>query len=518
MIRFPAFNEKNTNKVHINNKSDIYKIFNTDAKSFDNYCELFCESGYELKQKSSNEVYSNAAFLKGSLGVFINYFYRTKQLNIVTERECNFFEFSDKQTQSCTTVQLTQLAQEDYGMSYVIRLSDGRFIVIDGGNNFELEVDRLMSYLREHSPHEKPIIASWIMTHAHCDHYQCYIGFDDKYKEDYIIESFMLNFMEIDDERFSGNMSVDARFDFDNSNCANIPILFEKMVNSKAPIYMPHTGQVYNIGDARIEFLSTLDETVDFMNNNINATSLVFKLDIASQTVLFTADATFSEAKLVQLYGDYLKSDILQVPHHGFEGPIDPEVELEGYILTNPEVCLLPVSEYNAYTMIDSFKIGPRFLYEFSNTSEIIVGGKNETLTLPYTPPYYKRAEYKAKFQNGLKNNGSTVWVFDNLHIENEEDVIFNFLNMCNKDATVDVQIYFLSSDKNLADIKIVLPTGLNKINITDKNSIITDSVWFTWMSPDVKGFPTEGEFAIRFISDIPIVISNKNQKPTYKG
>ena len=59
-----------------------------------------------------------------------------------------------------TAPQITQLEQEDYGMSYVIRLSDGRFIVIDGGNNFEPDIDRLMNCLKAGSNSEKPVIAS----------------------------------------------------------------------------------------------------------------------------------------------------------------------------------------------------------------------------------------------------------------------------------------------------------------------------------------------------------------------
>lgn len=491
-------------------------MFSASADSFNKYCDLFIADGYKLMQKSNNGIYLYAAFLKEKEGVFVNYFCRTNQLYMVAEQYCNYFDFADNCGRAIVTPQITQLRQEDYGMSYVVRLSDGRFIVIDGGNNFEPDIDRLIHCLKTGSPHEKPIIACWIMTHEHGDHYQCYIGFDDKYHGEYEVQSFMLNFIELDDELFPGADATDWRFDFNTSRAVNVPAMFEKMKKSGAPIYMPHTGQVYNIGDARIEMLSSLDETVDYMKANINCTSLVFKMELGGQTILWTGDSTFDEAKLTQRYGEYLKSDILQVPHHGFEGPSDPEKEVEGYAFTDAHTCMVAVSEFNAYTAIDTFRFGPRYLYEYSDTTEIITGDENKTITLPYTPAAYKKIEYKAKFREGLARNGATTWVFNNLHIEDEEDVTFEFLNMCNKKASVWVQLFFLDDKKNLGDIKIELGGGLKRINITDKEQTVTDSVWFSWMSPDFKGYPTDGELAVRFISDIPIVISNKNQKATY--
>lgn len=516
MIDFPAFEEKNFNIVNVNRKAVIYKLFDAETEAFSKYCALLLEKDYVLKEKRDSGVYLYSAFLNGEEGVFVNYFNKTKQLYIVAEQNCNYFNFSNVCSDPVTAPQITQLEQEDYGMSYVIRLSDGRFIVIDGGNNFEPDIDRLMNCLKAGSNSEKPVIASWIFTHEHSDHYLGYIGFDNKYEGEYEVQSFILNFMETDDERFPGADSTDRRQEYNTSRRVNVPILFDKMKKSGAGVYMAHTGQVYNIGDARLEFLSSLDETVDYMKANINCTSLVFKMLLGGQTILWTGDSTFDEAKLTQRYGEYLKSDILQVPHHGFEGPSDPKAEVEGYAFTDAHTCMIPVSEFNAYTAIDTFRNGPRYLFEHSNAVEIITGDDNKTLTLPYQPDAYRRIEYKAKFREGLTRNGATTWVFDNLFFENAEDITFNFLNMCNKNATVWVSIYFLDGSKNLGDIKIELSSGLKKINITDKESIITDSVWFSWMTPDLKGFPESGEFAVRFISDIPIVISNKNQKPIY--
>lgn len=518
MIKFPAFNEENTKIVNVNRKANIYKAFGVNSESFEKYCVLFSDSGYSLKEQSDNGVYKYAAFFKDNEGIFVNFFNRTNELYFVSESDCKYFSFADNPLNNCVEPQITQLYQEDYGMTYVVRLSDGRFIVIDGGSGFETEVDSLMSFLKENSPYKTPVIAAWILTHEHFDHYLGYIYFDKKYHGQYKVESFILNFMEIDDERFPDPESTDMRRDINTSRMVNVPLIFEKIKESGAEAYMAHTGQIYNIGDCKIELLSSLDETVDFMAANINCTSLVFKMELGGQTILWTGDSTFSEARLPQRYGEYLKTDILQVPHHGFEGPLT-DVEVLGYRLNSAHTAFLPVSEFNAYTAIDTYRLGPRYLFEFSeDIIDIMVGEENQTITLPYIPERYKRLEFKEKFCEGVARAGAKTWVFTNLFIENEEDVTFNILNMCSKTAVIGVEMFFLDGSKNLADIKIKVDKSLKKVNLTDRESIITDSVYFSWMSPDIKGFAKSGEFAVRFISNVPVAISNKNKQATYFG
>lgn len=399
------FNEKNFVSTTINRKAETVRIFDVPAETFSKYCEAYLSEGFLLKQKFNNGVYRYAAFFNAGAGVFLNYFDRTRELYIVTEKDCNYFDFKDVPGENSIQPQITQIELEDFGMSYVIRLSDGRFIVIDGGDSFEANADRLMQCLTENSNGKTPVIAAWIMTHMHNDHYQCFSMFDNKYRGKYIVEKFMLNFMELDDDRFPDSVKTSPRRIENTSDVVNVPIMLKKIEELGAPVFMPHTGQVYNIGDAGLEFLSGLDETVDFMRANVNATSLVFKMELGGQTILWTGDATFSEARLPQRYGEYIKCDILQVPHHGFEGPVT-DYEIDGYKLANPETALLPVSDYNAYINMGIHRKGVRYLYEKSNVIDIATGDTTRVFPLPYTPEAYRRDEFKNKFYNGLKEIG----------------------------------------------------------------------------------------------------------------
>ncbi|NMA94961.1 MAG: MBL fold metallo-hydrolase, partial [Clostridiales bacterium] len=73
--------------------------------------------------------------------------------------------------------------------------------------------------------------------------------------------------------------------------------------------------------------------------SNLNDTSLVYKLTLANKTtVLFLGDlAQIGGEYLADKHGIKLKSDIVQMSHHGQRG-----VSRRVYELIRPEICLWP--------------------------------------------------------------------------------------------------------------------------------------------------------------------------------
>ena len=75
-------------------------------------------------------------------------------------------------------ITVAQIANLDSsGMCYVIHLSDGTFIIIDGGEADELGAgiydfnsQALKNHLMSVTGGEKPIISAWFITHFHLDH------------------------------------------------------------------------------------------------------------------------------------------------------------------------------------------------------------------------------------------------------------------------------------------------------------------------------------------------------------
>jgi competence protein ComEC len=79
---------------------------------------------------------------------------------------------------------------------------------------------------------------------------------------------------------------------------------------------------------------------------NLNNSSVVFKLVYGSVSFLFTGDAEKeSEERMVRRYGDFLKSTVLKVGHHG------SRTSSSGIFLdfVNPEIAVVSVGTRNRY-------------------------------------------------------------------------------------------------------------------------------------------------------------------------
>lgn len=86
-------------------------------------------------------------------------------------------------------------------------------------------------------------------------------------------------------------------------------------------------GDTFSIGNCRITVFSPTLSTNDLYTvfhepgktaKIVNNTSLVFKLEYGSFSILFTGDIyKDKDREIVSKYGDVLKSTILKVPHHG---------------------------------------------------------------------------------------------------------------------------------------------------------------------------------------------------------
>jgi hypothetical protein len=69
---------------------------------------------------------------------------------------------------------------------------------------------------------------------------------------------------------------------------------------------------------------------------------MVFRVEVGGQTLLFLGDAHISQGnQLVAKYGDDLKSDFVQMSHHG-QGGVSKEV----YGVIAPTVCLWPSADW----------------------------------------------------------------------------------------------------------------------------------------------------------------------------
>ncbi len=237
---------------------------------------------------------------------------------------------------------------EDTGMSYVIRTTEGSFIIIDGGWTGIGEGKKLMNLLKEQNTGDSlPVIAAWILTHPHSDHIGAIADVAAAYYDEVVLERVIFNYM--DDEML-------AKSDSDkilSNNASPLNILRRTLKAEKkwgyTQVIKPHTGDVLNIDGVTVDILHTHEDVApdtDALLYN-NAASMVFKVTAGGHSALFLADLTSKNMLAIATrFGNHLKCDILQPTHHG-----RTHGRIEVYKLVSPTVVLwdCALSSYNEY-------------------------------------------------------------------------------------------------------------------------------------------------------------------------
>ena len=213
-----------------------------------------------------------------------------------------------------TVTQVGQYHEDDYdntynGMSYIIRLADGSFIIVDGGVETSRAdyAERVYNILKKQAPDPNNIvIAAWIFTHGHGDHVDMFSKFSKTYSNKVTVERFIYNMPSAEQASGTGGPAKVR---------GGVDTYFPDALKTKA-----HPGQVFNIRNAVIEVYYTLDlfekELSDFNNS-----SIVFSITTEGKKMMFLGDYADMGDTLLSLYGtETLKSDIVQVAHHGILG------------------------------------------------------------------------------------------------------------------------------------------------------------------------------------------------------
>ena len=384
-------------------KSHIFQ--KTDAASFITFLQSLEANGWE--QYSNNIIEGTnlfATYTKDGASVYC-YYISTKNTAYVHVSPNQLLEARevDNQYEAVCDTLLTQnkLLYKVWsgGMGYIIRLSDGRFIIVDSGHSEKdfAEANNLYARLEAQNVLDKITIAAWIITHPHRDHLGGTGDFLRYYNSSQVeIQQFIFNFPT--DEILA---SVDDTITTDVSDTSKMPTFFMALESlwGQVPITVAHTGQCYYFADAKIEILHTYEDfwpqdLVMQSQDPVNGASVIFSLEVGGQKTMFLADSAVDCSKdLVKMWGSYLKSDIMQAAHHGLNGG---SVAL--YEAIDPVVVLVPSSTRKLEKALTFSQTQWLWNNGSSNIKELIVAEWEErTFTLPYTPatdaPYFATTE-----------------------------------------------------------------------------------------------------------------------------
>ncbi len=235
---------------------------------------------------------------------------------------------------------------------YIIKTANDKLIVIDGGGaGSEGKNGYLYAELQRISGKDIPEVEAWFLSHMHDDHVNefCLIGND--YTKEIIINNIYFNFpskefmkKSEDGKYYQYYDKIEASYDRFNGEGA-----FKK-INGKNIF----EGDSIEIDNIKFDILLTM--TNEESETNINDTSVIFRTTIDEQTVLFLGDAYISEGqRLLEKYGSSLKSDIVQMSHHGQSG-----VERNVYEAIDPKLCMWPAPKWvfdNIPGILKSFEV-----------------------------------------------------------------------------------------------------------------------------------------------------------------
>ena len=282
----------------------------TNLNNFNNYCNTLTSSGFTEYSKRDN-VNGNyfRTYTKGTMALTV---YFNKSNNTVRIISGPLSDIPPKDTTAAkesgkpSVTLLNQgtkadgVTQQGSGLGMIFKLPNDKFIIYDGGYTAN---DGLYKKLQELASGKEIIIASWIISHPHPDHEDAFDAFLKNHAKDVEIETVMYNFTKLSDK-------------YGNSD--TIKPYIEQYLDGKTTIIKPHTGQIYKFGTSTVEILHTVEDFMPKTVSDVNYATMVVRVTVAGKSTILLGDAYDDVAPfLTSTYGAYLKSDMVQLAHHG---------------------------------------------------------------------------------------------------------------------------------------------------------------------------------------------------------
>ena len=112
-----------------------------------------------------------------------------------------------------------------------------------------------------------------------------------------------------------------------------------------AKLQTVHVGQTFYISNVKMDILYTLESYAPKVCNTFNTSSITAKFTFdTGDTCLITGDTTgFGLDIVTKMFGDYIKSDIVQISHHGANTGGYDHGTMALYKKAAPETLLWPV-------------------------------------------------------------------------------------------------------------------------------------------------------------------------------
>lgn len=312
---------------------ELFLIRKATAERYEAVRRTLMTLGFtERSERRMGEVFFHV-LVRGNESLFCSFSAYDRFIRVVRELDHVFPEESPAQGDVRVNPLVTQLRGAylgtDAGMGYLIRLCDGRFLMIDGFVGEYEEPDHLMDVISsQHVGEGKPEIAAWFITHPHGDHFWGPARFLERFGDAVELKRLIYNFPRPDMVNFSN------------------PAIFNAIVEKyrdRIDIHTPHAGERFVFADAVFDVLCTGEDLYPDRNLQCNSTSLVMRMELAGRSVLWLGDLKKDGGDFIarRYPPELLECEFLQVGHHGY-GVNSKKL----YRAVHPTVLMWPCADY----------------------------------------------------------------------------------------------------------------------------------------------------------------------------
>ena len=237
------------------------------------------------------------------------------------------FNISKKNTQWI----LTQYGENQMPqmMCFTIEGNKNGLVVIDGGyEDSKEQVNTILSVAEKHNN----IIDAWIITHLDSDHSGVFLNIYKNHPEISIKKIYTSNIPTL--EKAKEKTPLEDEWDQFEEFCS---------LNLDNLTYLNENDKIDDIIGLKLHVLWSYSEWVyENCINLLNNGSLVFKLYGKKENMLFCADTQDEkiEKKLIENHSEELKSNYLQVGHHG-----NNQFSHEFYKAVSPKIAFFSAPE-----------------------------------------------------------------------------------------------------------------------------------------------------------------------------
>ena len=313
---------------------------------------------------------------------------------------------SENNRPTVTTTQITMLGCEykessgsykGNGLSLLYRLSDGSFVIVDGGHDTNSSywatnlINAITEQAKGYASGKDIRIAAWFVSHAHGDHMgmlkQEASNFGKKFTVERVITCLMSS------KEIEKSLASSHGPNFGGGEAKTTNNVRNAAKNLGAELITCHTGQQFFFGDTVFEILYTVENFAPATTNALNTSSILVRSTTTdasgkSTSVMVMGDITGPAMEICnKLYGNDLACQIVQVAHHGYQTWGNDKAIANSYLLMSPEIVIWPMG-LHAYSSHKN-KAYSKVLWDGSNKNfkEVYVAGWNgttHTIPLPF--------------------------------------------------------------------------------------------------------------------------------------